>query len=269
MKLDRFCRIGAFVSALLFAAFWFFAPTLHPDPTAQLLWKSLLSRALGSLVFVFVLLYLRYRTWSLPHLRDLLAVLPALAIALNNLPVLALLDGEARVDRTDLIWLYALEALLIGTFEELAFRGTLFLVVLEKYRVTTKEIFWTTVLSSAVFGLVHLVNLAEGAGFGATIMQVGYSFLIGGMCAIVLLKTGNLLYCILLHAIYDFCGGLLPTLGSGTWWDTPTVVFTVLLSVAVAAWMLWLLFHVRPEETDRFYRSYQRKDENHEKHVED
>jgi len=99
-----------------------------------------------------------------------------------------------------------------------------------------------------------LVNLLEGAGFGATVLQVGYSFLIGGMCSIVLLKTGNLLYCILLHGIYDFGGGLIPTLGSGELWDTPTVVLTVILSVIVIVWMLLLLWRVTPEDADKFYQ---------------
>ena len=48
--------------------------------------------------------------------------------------------------------------------------------------------------------------------------------------------------------IYDFCGGLLPTLGGGSWWDTPTVIVTAVLAVAVTAWMLILLFRTGPDE---------------------
>ena len=109
------------------------------------------------------------------------------------------------------------------------------------------------VVSSAVFGLVHLVNLLEGAGIGPTVLQVGYSFLIGGMCAIVLLKTGNLIYCVLLHGIYDLGGGLIPTLGRGALWDTPTVILTAVLAVIVTAWLFFVLLRIEPKEADIFY----------------
>lgn len=248
MARDWICRGGALAAAAAFVAVWLADPVFSPDPLAQTLWKSLLSRILGSLVFVFVLVYLRYRVWQRPRRGTLWAVLPALAVVVNNLPILALATGSARVERTDLIWLFALDALFIGVFEEMAFRGVLFPVLLERYGETRRGIVCTTVLSSAVFGLIHLVNLAEGAGLGPTVLQVGYSFLIGGMCAIVLLRSGNLLFCILLHGIYDFCGGLLPTLGGGSWWDTPTVIVTAVLAVAVTIWMLILLSRTGPEE---------------------
>ena len=62
------------------------------------------------------------------------------------------------------------------------------------------------------------------------------------MCAVVLLRTRNIWLCVLLHAIYDFCGHLLPTLGGGTWWDTPTVIFTAVLAVATTAYLVWQFF---------------------------
>ena len=74
------------------------------------------------------------------------------------------------------------------------------------------------------------------------ILQIGYSFLIGAMCSVVLLKTRNIWLCVLLHAVYDFSGTLVPTLGAGTWWDTPTVIFTVILAVATTVYLVWQFF---------------------------
>ncbi len=255
MRRDWFYRIGALLAAAAFAVVWLIAPAWSEDALENRLLQSLIYRILGSLVFVFVLLYLSYRLWHKPHLGDLVVLLPALAVVVNNLPILGLFSGAVWVERTDLIWLFVLDSLLIGVFEELAFRGVLLPVLLERRRSNTRQIMLTTVISSALFGLIHLANLAEGAGIGATVLQVGYSFLIGGMCGIVLLKTGNLLWCILLHGIYDFCGGLIPTLGKGDLWDTPTVVFTAVLAVAVIAWMLYLLAHITPEEVQRLYQT--------------
>jgi membrane protease YdiL (CAAX protease family) len=85
-------------------------------------------------------------------------------------------------------------------------------------------------------------------------MQIGYSFLIGAMCSVVLFKTANLWLCVALHAIYDFCGLLVPTLGDGSWWDVPTIVFTAVLAVATTAYMVVLFARMKPEEIDRIYR---------------
>ena len=253
MRRDTACRLGAAISAALFLVLWLWDPVFSTDETVQLLFKSTLSRLAGSMVFAFVLGYLGYRVFCRPRWGHWVAVLPALAVAVNNMPILGLAMGWVWVEQVEWVWLFALDSLMIGVFEELAFRGVLFPVLLETRRDSKKRIFQTAVVSSCLFGLIHLVNLLEGAGVGATVLQVGYSFLIGGMCTIVLLKTGNLIYSILLHGIYDFGGGLVPTLGGGDLWDVPTVVITVVLSLAVILWMLLLLWRVTPEDASKFY----------------
>ncbi len=252
-KRDVFFRIGALMTALIFAAVWIWDPTLSSDETTQLFCRSVIFRGLGSLVFLFVLLYLEFRVVSRPRLEHLAVLLPALAVSVNNFPILGVAQGTVWIQRSDLIWLFALDCLLIGVFEELAFRGVLLPSLLERYGSTQKGFRWTVIGSSAAFGLIHLVNLAEGAGFGATLLQVGYSFLIGGMCAIVLLKSGNLLYCILLHAVYDF-GGRFLMIGGGRLWDTPTVIVTAVLAVIVTVWMVSVFLRLSPTDGQRLYR---------------
>ena len=260
-KRDRILRICAAAAAVLFVVYTVVDPKLSADDTTQNLLRSTLSRVLGSAVFLFVLLYQRNRLFAKPTAACLPAFLPALAVVVNNFPILSAAGGDAYLTRPELVPLFALDAWMIGVFEEIAFRGVLFPLLLENRRGTTRQIFRTTVAVSAVFGLVHLVNLIEGAGIGPTLLQVGYSFLIGGMCSIVLLKSGNLLLCILLHAVYDFCGGLYPALGAGSWWDTPTVIWTAVLGTAVFVWMMRILMHIKPEEADRLYR---KEEKNHE-----
>lgn len=260
-KRDRILRICAAAAAVLFVVYTVVDPKLSADDTTQNLLRSTLSRVLGSAVFLFVLLYQRNRLFAKPTAACLPAFLPALAVVVNNFPILSAAGGDAYLIRPELVPLFAMDAWMIGVFEEIAFRGVLFPLLLENRRGTTRQIFRTTVAVSAVFGLVHLVNLIEGAGIGPTLLQVGYSFLIGGMCSIVLLKSGNLLLCILLHAVYDFCGGLYPALGAGSWWDTPTVIWTAVLGTAVFVWMMRILMHIKPEEADRLYR---KEEKNHE-----
>ena len=253
MTRGKWSRAITLLAFLAFLILMVWKPTFSADEIAQKLWEAIAFRVAGSVIFALLIYEFEYRVFAIPKWKHLLILIPAWAVVINNLPILALIWETATVDRMDLIWLFALQSLCIGLFEELVFRGVLFVALLEKRRASTKQIFWVTVVSSALFGLIHLANLLEGAGIVPTLMQVGYSFLIGAMCSIVLLKTGDLLQCILLHSVYNFCGGLLPTLGSGDWWDTPTIIITAVLAVAVSGWMLYILLHVKPKDTDRFY----------------
>lgn len=255
------CLIILVICVVLIAAFRvFFADTLadselmrsliSDDDYRPAILNTLVMDALGSVVFVCMTIYMGYRVWGIkkPWMRSLLFGLPALAVAVNNAPIIGLATGNAYItDPVGGVLIMLAYCLAIGTFEEFAFRGLFFMMILEDRRKSTKQIFWTTAISSAVFGLVHLVNLAVGAGPGATLLQVGYSFLIGGMCAIVLLKTGSIWYCVLLHTVYDI-GGTILYVGGGVRWDVVTVTVTAVLGVAVAVFMTVALMRIKPED---------------------
>ena len=257
-KHDWIFRAGALISALAFVAIWLWNPILSSDEARQLLYRSVIFRGLGCLVFLFVLLYLEFRVVHRPRLVHLLVLLPSFAVAVNNFPILGYVQGRVWLERDDLLWMFALECLLIGAFEELAFRGVFLPSLLERFGKDRKSFRWTVIASSGAFGLVHLANLLEGAGIGATLLQVGYSFLIGGMCAVVLLKTGNLLYCILIHGVYDF-GGRFLLVGAGSLWDLPTVILTAVLAVAVTVWLTVVFLGLDVQDAERLYRQKQKK----------
>ena len=235
-------------------------PVLSEDAVLAPLINMTLTRGIGAVVFLALLLGEGYRVLNplqKPFWKSLLFTLPPFLVVVNNMPILSMIWGDAYlVYRAPvyMIWFVA-ECLAIGLFEELAFRGVIFLMLAEKRHTTRKGLFWSLILTSAVFGAVHLVNVLMGAGIGPVILQIGYSFLIGAMCSVVLLKTRNIWLCVLLHAIYDFSGTLMPTLGDGTWWDTPTVIFTAVLAVATAVYLVWQFFRLDLKEVSRIYRS--------------
>ena len=253
MLRERVCRTIVAIGGLAFVVLWFLNPTFSKDKTTQELLRSLVSHILGSIVFAALLLFVGNRLWTRPTLRHAALVVPALLIAVNNFPIIALASGNAVIEKWNLFLPLLLDCFLIGVFEEFAFRGTLFLALLQKHHKTRAQVIRVTVLSAALFGLVHFANLLEGAGIVPTLMQVGYSFLIGGMCSIVLLRTGNLFYCVLIHGVYDL-GGRLLLLGGGNQWDRTTVVITVILSVLVTAWMIWMLLCTTTADADRFFK---------------
>ena len=251
---EKISRAFLLAGVAVFAVLWILSPTYSQDVLKNRLWGDVVQRGLGSLIFFAATVYLGYRIWNRPRSGWLLAFVPALLVVLNNFPIIGLASGAVRMTRWDLMWLYLLDCLLIGAFEEIAFRATIFLSLLEKRRGSTKQIFWVALVSSALFGLLHLVNLIEGAGIGPTVLQVGYSFLIGGMCSIVFLKCGNILPCILLHTLFDIGGRMVGTLAEGVIWDAWTVAITAVLGVAVTAWMLVILWRVSPQDTDCFFK---------------
>ena len=210
------------------------------------------SRALGSVVFLTILVYLGYKVLNpirKPFFRSLLFCLPAFCVVINNLPIYPLATGMVSV--TDPWWrvlVLAIECFMVGLLEETCFRGMVLLGFLRKRRGTVLGRFISIILSSAVFGVVHLINIFLGASPTAVLMQIGYSFLIGAMCSVVLMKTANIWLCVLLHAIFNFCGALV------TFWEPVTITVTVLISVAVTAYMLVMFFKIKTDELDRIYQ---------------
>ncbi len=216
---------------------------------------SLITTAIGSALFLLVVIYssysrvLKINVKEMP--RHILFALPCVLVAVNNFPIIPFFSGKAYISgKGSEIFLYFLVCVGTGFFEELVFRAYILMILLEKKKDGVKGVFWAVVGSSALFGLIHLVNIFSGADPLATLMQVGYSFLVGGMCAIVMLKTGSVWYSVLLHAVYNFAGGVIPRFGGGTIWDAPTVAITAVLAVLVAIYLVFTLIRLDAEKTD-------------------
>lgn len=162
--------------------------------------------------------------------------IPALLVAINNLPIVPLIMGDMSINGTFWQFLpYSLMCLSIGVLEEVTFRGCIFPLFLYRFEKTKKGQFWAIVCSSAVFGLMHLLNLL--AGFSAGVfLQVGYSFLIGLICSFAMLASRNIYLPILMHSVYDV-GGFVVSEGicDGVIWTTPNVVWTIVASLIFGA----------------------------------
>lgn len=216
-----------------------------------------LTRAIGGVVFLTILVYLGYKVldpFKKPFWRGILVCLPAFAVVLNNFPIQPVVFGLASI--TSPPWriaLFAAECLMVAFFEETCFRGVVFLGFLKKRRYTRGGRFLAIVFSAAVFAVVHLLNLFFNASLPAVILQIGYSFLIGAMCSVVLMKTSNIWVCILIHAIYNFGGAIIENCGEGTIWNPISVTLTAVVAVAVTAYMIFVFFKIKGREVDRLF----------------
>ena len=252
--------IALAVAAPLLLWLEFGKPTFSADPLLSDLVNMTLPRLLGAVVFFALMLADGYRILSpVRGLRPvgafLLLFLPPLAVVINNFPIPALITGDAQIlPHSAAVWVwFSLECLAISLFEEAAFRGVIFPMLAERRCKTKRGLFISILLTSAVFGLLHIVNLAQGAGIGAVVRQIGYSFLIGAMCSVVLIKTHNIWLCVLLHAVFDFGGKLIDTLGAGKIWTRPAILITTVLAVLTTLHLTWQFFRPDPVPFEEIY----------------
>ncbi|MFK3676484.1 lysostaphin resistance A-like protein [Microbacterium sp. NPDC090218] len=93
----------------------------------------------------------------------------------------------------------SLVLLLVGFTEELVHRGLL----LTALRSRLSEV-WVWFLSSALFAVMHFVNILLGSPVAGTVSQVGAAFLGGTAFYIVRRVTGSLIWAMVLHGVWDF-----------------------------------------------------------------
>lgn len=178
---------------------------------------------------------------------DLLWSIPCLLVAFANFPYSALILGKAKIDLVRLIWLFLLKCLGVALLEELFFRALL--VPFVRARVKGKlAAGWTVLITAAVFGLSHLLNLFFGAGVGPTFLQVGYTFLLGCMFATIFLKTGNVWMCVIVHFLFDIGGVIVTDLGWGAFQDTTFWILTVTTGVLCAVHIIYTVFKLMKKE---------------------
>ena len=257
MKVSRkFCIAAVAISTVALAIF----EIVHPEPFANenlnKSFSAIITRLVGAALFFVVNIYLDHDVLKIRRVlsKKAVYVLPCLIVALNNLPYVAIFRGDAKITGGCVeIIMFAVECALVAIFEELAFRGALFLSLL-KGRRSRRGIFLSIIASSIIFGLFHLINLVYGAGFGDTLLQVGYSALVGAMCAFALFKTGSIWISAAIHAVYNFCGQIIPRLGEGSMLNVPQISITVIISMVCAIYIVLSLIKADPHESDRLYK---------------
>lgn len=215
--------------------------------TANTLLKNILPRLVLSLLLVGLLVMDKSMKTSFDKFaRKLLFCLPCLFVALANFPLFALLDGTAKIVETNLIGLFAVECVAIALVEELFFRNVLYDYV---KRLFKNKYMLSLIVSSVVFGLWHLVNLLDGASFGLTLLQVGYTTLVGAMLCVTVDKTNNVWLCVVIHALFDFGGNVVERLGDGTPWNTPFWIATAICGVFCGVHVLTTALRLNKNKT--------------------
>jgi len=127
-----------------------------------------------------------------------------------------------------------------GFMEEAIFRGLVLRTLLPGGLVRA------AILSSIIFAVVHLLNLAGGANLAATILQVIVAFLMGLAFVAPLAVTRNIWPLIFIHALNNFggylaVGGILDTATTSQSPSLAQVVNPLLIPFVLAVYSTWLI----------------------------
>ena len=213
----------------------------------------------NALVLIFSLLYLglyllRFKgelsgivDWSTT---GLILLIPALSFGAYNL-INSLIDGSQLVDSP----LTALLAACVpGVAEEVIFRAV---PVSNAMRIkgTAVNIIPNVLISAAVFGLMHAINLTAGAEFGTTMFQVFYAFCLSTVFAAAFMRTGSILPCMIVHTLIDFTSFTFVSEESVFQFD----IYAVIVVIICAAMLLWALYLVRPSKHEEIVAVWDKK----------
>ena len=210
-------------------------------PVAFTLGMSAAERLLLAAAVVCVSVLLGFGRLFTPRIKGgVIAFTAAAAVALANFPFFTLTGGEltftANAGETAL---FLLNCAAIGAFEESAFRGLLLPLLFGAMKDRRYAGIFAAILSAAVFALFHLLNLISGAGAGATLLQVGYTFLTGCMFGALTLLTRSVIPGAVAHALFDV-GGTMTAYGvaAGANWNVPSAIVMAVVSAAAGLYLL-------------------------------
>ena len=176
----------------------------------------------AALLFVYALGGKKLATPSLEGMGEAWRVIKWIFIADALIAVIDLVaviaDGSLQLAQ---LWglrvvMLALMCAGIGLFEEATFRGLALHGLLARMGTSTKGMVWAVVLSSLLFGLLHIdptsIDLADPSHVAQAVLKVAQTGIFGFVAAAVVLKTGNLWPVALLHGLNDF---MLMLVGNG------------------------------------------------------
>lgn len=223
----------------------------------QNIWiNRIIQQACGTIAAVILMNRLKIKLFSKPQ--HLLYLVPCFLVAIDNFPFYSFFKGNMQFVRREVldVILFGGYCIAVGLFEECVFRGILFAVLAGVFSKDKKGFLKTYFVSSVCFGIAHIFNLFMGAGIGETLLQVGYTILTGGLFGFALIKTKNLLYAGIVHAIYNFCGLLLSEqgLGTGIVFDIGTVIIMFLICIMVGGFVLYKVLTYSEEERIDLYK---------------
>lgn len=203
-----FIFIGLVVVALIVGSVASFAGgmALQGDRAGEAL-GEFLARVLVSGLFLLLILRLHWLALigftKKGRLRSWMLVLAALVYSVFSGSYSLFGDFDISFQPPVLSGLITLKSLSIGLLEETVFRGIILFTLIDHWGRSLRALTKSVILSSLLFGSVHLLNIAAGKPLVDTAMQVLNSSLAGIFYAALVLWVGSIWPAIFFHGMVN------------------------------------------------------------------
>jgi membrane protease YdiL (CAAX protease family) len=137
----------------------------------------------------------------------------------------------------NLIYLVLL-SLSVGFIEELLFRGIIIRAWLKK------GVSVAVGVSTALFGVAHLMQLMGGQSAFGTVLQVLFSLVLGLALALVVVRTWSMWGVIIFHSLFDFVQliSTSPTASvTDSSLDSISMIATLVCTIILVLYIVWLV----------------------------
>lgn len=129
-------------------------------------------------------------------------------------------------------------ALGAGFAEEFIFRNLFFNVFIGVFKKQKYALLWASISVSAIFGLMHLVNLTHQS-WAATSQQVFYAFAIGVLFCVIHIWSNTMVVPAMMHFLFDFSPIMKTATTTAIPWAGVLIIFLPILVVS----LLWIFFY--------------------------
>lgn len=107
------------------------------------------------------------------------------------------------------IMIYVFSMLVTGFTEELVFRGVIYNTISECFDTYSKKsVYISMIISSIIFGLMHMSNIFSGVSVAGAIVQAGCAFGVGLYFCAIYVRCNNIWSVIVLHGLNDIASTL-------------------------------------------------------------
>lgn len=116
-------------------------------------------------------------------------------------------------------WDVVFSSLEAGIYEEFTSRGLLFNIFQTATSRSRFTLLWSSLASSAIFALIHLLNFFSGQDIVATLQQCIYAFALGMALAFLRVVSNGLALPVITHFLFDFKYEVTTVSTSSPWSD--------------------------------------------------
>lgn len=197
------------------------------------IWMSVLSVIIYFFVCRKKLTDLGFHKPNTRSLKKVLFCIPVILVGLSGL-----IGGMNISYGITYILSYMFLTIGVGFSEEIYFRGIICNIWQE--RGATKA----CLISSALFGVCHLLNIAGGASVVKTILQICFAFFYGLVFAYIFIITESIWPCVIIHFLHDFCSFIGNDLSEST-----NIILGAVQTVVIVIYFILLFYTYRREKT--------------------